>query len=30
MDAVEMFLPHVDRDAVEKVLESLRNPNPSS
>jgi len=26
LDTVELFLPHYDRAAVEKVLESLRNP----
>lgn len=26
LDTVELFLPHYNREAVEKVLESLRNP----
>jgi len=26
LDTVELFLPHYDREAVENVLESLRNP----
>jgi type III restriction enzyme len=26
LDTVELFLPHYDREAVEKVLENLRNP----